>query len=206
MKRFKLRKEFFGGLIYDNLSKESFYIDKEIYQILRSLLNNCCTDNSLHLTNEEILDSIKELLDIGILSNNYDIVPTFNSETTDNMLQSPLRVFYDITYGCNLICSHCFSNSGKKLIGELTLSQKLDLVQQLTNLGVNRVSIAGGEPLYSKDLFPFIEECSRNDIDISITTNGTLFTRKIISKLNELNLKNLTISFDGSTKDVTDSI
>ena len=67
---------------------------------------------------------------------------------------------------------------------ELTTDEKIKLAEQLFELGVERVSIAGGEPFASEDLYKFIEKCNENNIDVSISTNATLFTNKVIDKIN----------------------
>lgn len=121
-------------------------------------------------------------------------------------LSAPFRIFYDITYDCNLRCKHCFTSSGNKDADELTLDEKLNLIENIKKLGTKRISIAGGEPFVSPDLFPFLRICNENNIDVSITTNGTLFTKEIIETLNEYNLKNLTVSFDGGTRYHMDEI
>ena len=76
----------------------------------------------------------------------------------------------------------------------------------MKQLGVPRVSIAGGEPFACEDLYEFVKKCNQNDIGVSISTNGTMFDKKTIDKINNLDIKTLTISFDGGTQESMDQI
>lgn len=89
---------------------------------------------------------------------------------------------------------------------ELTLMQKKDLIKQIRTLGTKKISIAGGEPFICEDIFHFLKECNKYDIDVSMTTNGTLFTKEIIKKLNDIKIKNITISFDGGKEETMNFI
>ena len=207
---FKLTKEFFGGIIHDRNRKNNIAIDlKEL--LLLNLINpenknfeqdvNSLIDESKDT--KHILFTLRELSDFGLISPNveYDL-----NKSKGKYLSAPFRLFYDITYLCNLRCGHCFTNSGKPNSQELCLEEKLKLVDYIKELGIPRVSIAGGEPFACKDLYAFIKKCNDNDIGISLSTNGTLFDQKTIDKINKLNIKTLTISFDGGTKDSMDKI
>ena len=207
---FKLTKEFFGGIIHDMNRKNNIAIDlKEL--LLLNLINpenknfeqdvNSLIDESKD--EKDILFTLRELSDFGLISPNveYDL-----NKSKGRYLSAPFRLFYDITYLCNLRCGHCFTNSGKPNSQELCLEEKLKLVDYIKELGIPRVSIAGGEPFACKDLYAFIKKCNDNDIGISVSTNGTLFDQKTIDKINKLNIKTLTISFDGGTKDSMDKI
>lgn len=201
MDKLVLKKEFFGGILYDRKNKENLCIDKDTYQILEMLdLNNLEYTKNIDYIKEnmeesDILEIFRELIENGIISLNVESCKQDN--IPENYLSAPFRVFYDITYKCNLRCKHCFTSSGIKKENELTLDEKIELVKQLSRLGVERVSIAGGEPFASSDLYEFIRKCNEENIDVSISTNATLFTNKVIDKINKLKIKNITVSFDG---------
>ncbi len=201
MGKLMLKKEFFGGILYDKKYKENLCIDKETYQIL-DMLDSNNVDYTKNIENikenmdkSDILEIIRELTENGIISLNVEKCKQDN--IPENYLSAPFRVFYDITYKCNLRCKHCFTNSGIEKKEELTTNDKLKLVEQLAELGVERVSIAGGEPFASEDTYKFIEKCNEENIDVSISTNATLFDNETINKVNNLEIKNITVSFDG---------
>lgn len=201
MEKLMLKKEFFGGILYDKKYKENLCIDKETYQILEMLDSNNedYTKNIEYIKENmdktDILEIIRELTENGIISLNVE--KSKQDNIPENYLSAPFRVFYDITYKCNLRCKHCFTSSGVEKKEELTTVEKLKLIEQLAELGVERVSIAGGEPFASEDIYKFIEKCNEENIDVSISTNATFFDNEIIDKINNLEIKNITVSFDG---------
>lgn len=201
--RYKIHKEFFGGIIYDTKTKKNVSIDHEIYSFIKSLVSNTPISNTLN--SNEIMELLHQLFDIGIFNTDVDFIESEKQEYSDHLC-APFRIFYDITYECNLRCKHCFTNSGNKACKELSLAEKLTLISEIKKLGTQRISIAGGEPFICPDLFDVLDACRENNIDVSITTNGTLFTPAIISRLNKYSLKNLTVSFDGGTISSMDSI
>ena len=210
MENLILKQEFFGGILYNKKNKENLYLDDDTYEILDML-------DSKNLAYEENIKKIKEKTDIeNVLEILRELVEneiiTLNVEKQkqenipENYLSAPFRVFYDITYKCNLRCKHCFTNSGIENKDELTLKEKIELIEQLSDLGVEKISIAGGEPFASKDIYSFIKKCNEKDIDVSISTNGTYFDKDVIKKINLLKIKNITISFDGGTEESMDYI
>jgi radical SAM protein with 4Fe4S-binding SPASM domain len=189
---YKLKREFFGSILSDSSSGKLIYLDQPHTQDLYSWHNN-----------QQINDTVAELQRFGI--------PIEDIEITDNIppadhLNSPMRVLYDITYACNLRCTHCFTDSGKQHNDELNPDEKIDLVRQIKDLGVNRISIAGGEPLICNDTEMLLHELKCNDIIASITTNGLLLERKRIEALSQYSIRNLTLSIDGATEEVHDAI
>jgi radical SAM protein with 4Fe4S-binding SPASM domain len=73
-------------------------------------------------------------------------------------------------------------------------------------MGSYRISIAGGEPLISNDFFPFVQYARSKGVDVSFTTNGTLITKEIITQLNDLQIRTITISLDGANEADNDLI
>ena len=210
MEKLLLKKEFFGGILYDKQNKDNLYLDSETYEILELLeRKNLKYSENIKKIQEKtdiknVLEILRELVENDIITLNVEKQKQEN--IPENYLSAPFRVFYDITYKCNLRCKHCFTNSGIESKEELTLKEKIDLVEQLSDLGVERISIAGGQPFASQDIYTFIKKCNDKDIDVSISTNGIYFSKDIIEKIDQLKIKNITISFDGGTEESMDYI
>ena len=85
----------------------------------------------------------------------------------------------------------------------LTFKEMYRLIRVLTELGVNKVRLTGGEPFVRKDFVSFLEMLSYNDLldTINITTNGALISRHInkIEKLKKV--KNINLSIDSLQQD-----
>jgi cyclic pyranopterin phosphate synthase len=80
----------------------------------------------------------------------------------------------------------------------LTFKEMYRLIRVLTELGVNKVRLTGGEPFVRKDFVGFLEMLSYNDLldAINITTNGALISHHI-SKIEHLKkVKNINLSID----------
>jgi len=79
----------------------------------------------------------------------------------------------------------------------LTFKEMYRITRVLSELGVNKVRLTGGEPFVRKDFVNFLEMLSFNDKldEINITTNGALIS-KHISKLEELKINAVNLSID----------
>ena len=117
------------------------------------------------------------------------------------------KVFFDITQYCNGECKYCFTNSVKlsqKYNEELTNDEIIDVLNDLYKIGIKKISIGGGEP-FLKDIEEIIEKINK-EIKVSITSNGTILSKKFLEqfKLNK-NIK-LTISLDSLSNEKSNLI
>jgi radical SAM protein with 4Fe4S-binding SPASM domain len=110
---------------------------------------------------------------------------------------APLMVVWNFTNRCNLKCKHCYQDSEHAEIpDELTLEEKLAVVDQMKRHSVPMVAISGGEPTLSPDLIPVIERASAAGMHISIATNGTTLTPARCEELRDAGLRYVEISLD----------
>ncbi len=110
-----------------------------------------------------------------------------------------------VTDRCNLRCVYCMPEDGISLLNHdevISYEDILRLVGILSNHGVNKIRITGGEPLVRKGLTGFIENIGRikGVEDISMTTNGILLER-YASELYNAGLKRINISLDSLKED-----
>jgi len=104
----------------------------------------------------------------------------------------PLTVSWAITHRCNLTCPYCGIPSVKTT--ELATKEILLLIDKLADLGTERISFTGGEPLLRDDLGKIINYVRSKDILCAVNTNGEFLGQKIDSLKN---ISNITISLDG---------
>ncbi|MFH0983871.1 MAG: radical SAM protein [Planctomycetota bacterium] len=110
---------------------------------------------------------------------------------------APLIVIWNFTNQCNLSCRHCYQDAEHvKAPDELTLAEKLDLIDQIGAAYVPMMSFAGGEPTISKDLLPVLQRCHHHGIHTSVATNGTTLTPPYARKLAGAGVKYVEISLD----------
>lgn len=125
--------------------------------------------------------------------------------------QKFLSVQLEITNACNLNCVHCYQ-SGHSGNGDMSLENWSKILDQYKKLAEKlhlapHFCISGGEPTISP-LFPLIlaELHSRwPAADISVLTNGTSLTDKVLSELTRYNI-DVQISIDGPDSERHDRI
>jgi cyclic pyranopterin phosphate synthase len=110
-----------------------------------------------------------------------------------------------VTDRCNLRCQYCMPAHGIDIVDRkelLTFKEMYRITRVLSELGVNKVRLTGGEPFVRKDFVNFLEMLSFNDKldEINITTNGAIIS-KYISKLEELKIGTINLSIDSLSKE-----
>jgi len=110
-----------------------------------------------------------------------------------------------VTDRCNLRCQYCMPANGIDIVARkelLTYKEMYRIVRVLSELGVNKVRLTGGEPFVRKDFISFLEKLNFNDKlkEINITTNGALIHNHI-EKLEKLNIKNVNLSLDSLNRE-----
>ena len=118
----------------------------------------------------------------------------------DNFGRQITYLRISVTDRCNLRCVYCMPESGVSLLNHdevISYEDILRLVNILSNHGVNKIRITGGEPLVRKGLTGLIGNIGRirGIEDISMTTNGILL-EKYASELYNAGLKRINISLD----------
>jgi len=105
-----------------------------------------------------------------------------------------------ITDRCNLRCLYCLPEEGVQLFphAEILTYEEIHRVARVAvSLGIDRLRLTGGEPFIRRDFLAFLgmlrEECP--DMDVRVTTNGTLLGGKIPA-LKHLGVRRLNISLD----------
>lgn len=110
---------------------------------------------------------------------------------------APLFAVWNITQACNLRCKHCYQSAGPRPApDELTLEERLHVVDQLAAGGTPFLAIAGGEPLACRDLWAVLEDAARRGIHLSLATNGTLLSPRNVQRLIEAGVKYVEVSID----------
>lgn len=116
-------------------------------------------------------------------------------------------LLWDISSVCNLNCRHCYNvenaMTNKYIEVEKQYNTVIDLISRL---GVNHLHLLGGEPLMVKGLFELLQYAAKKEVGITINTNGTLLTDKMLKRLIDYNVLQLTVSLDGANEEDNDSI
>jgi len=116
--------------------------------------------------------------------------------TVPQKLPAPFLIVWDFTNACNLRCKHCYQNADKPLLDELTLEEKLMVVDQLDRADVPAVAFSGGEPLIHPHFLPVAREVASRGMYVAVATNGTAITRDLAKKLREAGVQYVEVSLD----------
>ncbi|MEN8966139.1 MAG: GTP 3',8-cyclase MoaA [Polaribacter sp.] len=133
------------------------------------------------------------------------------SKLTDNFGRQIEYVRLAVTDRCNLRCQYCMPAHGIEILPRqelLTFKEMYRLIRVLTELGVKKVRLTGGEPFVRKDFVVFLEMLSYNDLldAINITTNGALISHHL-DKIEQLKkVKNINLSIDSLQRDKFEKI
>jgi radical SAM protein with 4Fe4S-binding SPASM domain len=122
--------------------------------------------------------------------------------TKPQIFDAPLMIVWNTTKQCNLHCKHCYANAGPKSPDELTLEQKLKVIDMFDEAGVTMIAFSGGEPLMSPDFWKIAEYASKKGMYTTIATNGTLLTKGIVDRLADVGIKYIEISLDSADPEV----
>ncbi|ASJ17128.1 radical SAM/SPASM domain-containing protein [Thermococcus chitonophagus] len=119
--------------------------------------------------------------------------------TVPQRLAGPFLIVWNLTNMCNFKCIHCYQRADKPLPDELSLREKLDLVDQLDKAGVAAVALSGGEPTIHPHFLRVVHELSSRGIHTSVATNGWTFAKiEELEKAVKAGIKYVEVSVDSA--------
>ena len=87
---------------------------------------------------------------------------------------------------------------------ELSLEEKLRLVDELASAGVVAIAFSGGEPIMHPDFFPTARRAREKNLYVSVATNGILLTPEMVSRLADAGVGYVEVSLDSARPEVHD--
>jgi radical SAM protein with 4Fe4S-binding SPASM domain len=119
--------------------------------------------------------------------------------TVPQKFVAPLFAVWNFTNRCNLSCRHCYQDSDHAaLAGELTLEEKLGLVDQFAACSLPMLAFSGGEPTIHPHLLPVARRASGYGMHLTIATNGTTLTGERCDQLRQAGIRYVEISLDST--------
>jgi radical SAM protein with 4Fe4S-binding SPASM domain len=109
----------------------------------------------------------------------------------------PIYAVWEVTLACDLACRHCGSRAGRARAEELDTEQCLDLVAQLAALGVQEVTLIGGEAYLRDDWTEIVRAIRACGMSATLTTGGRGFTEERAAHAASAGLQSASISLDG---------
>jgi len=121
-------------------------------------------------------------------------------------LAAPICLTWELTYACNLACTHCLSSSGRRDPKELTTPEALGLIDEIAAMQIFYINIGGGEPMIRSDFFQIIEHAVDRDVGVKFSTNGTRIDPVAARRLAAMDYLDIQISIDGADAATSDKI
>lgn len=115
-------------------------------------------------------------------------------------MRSPESVTFELTYGCNLRCVHCYNPTHRVLPQELTTDEVFSILDQLADLEVVELHFSGGEPLVRPDAFDIFRRAKRQGFVLYLLSNATRITSPVADALRKIEFYSITVSLYGTTK------
>lgn len=199
-----IRREFFGGIAIiinngefelDDFTTEFLLLFEETndeLQILEILNQNF----NLKLSKSDIHEFIKQAkLFLIATYNTYSCENTIalankmkmkrNNIKLINYLSAPLNVSIYPGMKCNLACDFCFISEEKWADNNImfSLDEWKPVLDQIKEMKIPYLTILGGEPLLYRGIWEMLDYLDEIGQQTHITTNGTIYSKKIIQQL-----------------------
>ncbi len=117
------------------------------------------------------------------------------------------NVVWEITLSCNINCLHCGSNADiNKRPQELSTGEAFGLIEQLADLGTERIILSGGEPFMRRDWSALAQRIINLGMTCNIISNGYVVNNDTIDLLKAVGINYLGFSLDGATAKTHDYI
>ena len=141
-------------------------------------------------------------------SSDLDFIGEFSNKA--EALRIPVSGSIDLTARCNLRCIHCYLGQRSHRQGqrhpEMNTRQILSIIDEITEAGCLYLLMTGGEPLLRKDFPEIYSHAKRSGLVITIFTNGTLMTDRILDLFENLPPSVVEISLYGATASTYETI
>lgn len=104
---------------------------------------------------------------------------------------------WELTLKCNLACVHCGSRAGKPREQELTTAEALDMVAQLREVGIDEVTLIGGEAYLRLDWLTIVAAIRQAGMTCTLTTGGYGISAELARRMKAADLQQVSVSLDG---------
>ncbi len=207
--KFTLRKEYFGGLIYDAAKANVELLRPPEYDLLTKLASvEEQMFESQFQADPESGERIKVFKKAGFVDVHTDgrlsltavrMVPPIEP-LPEGMLSAPIRVFDSVTQFCNFECPQCYFSSGNQVKEQRrTLEQTVDIMRKFFDVGTMEWRFTGGEPTTQPDLFDAIATGKQLGMNVGLYTNGW-WSEAIAKKVLDASLDEIVISVEGRSE------
>jgi len=193
----RLRREYFGGIVYDTRNGNMLEVSKELYHFLDLIQNKPCNMQTAlecvvknrHIDKlEKAKDTIQTLCSMNIIEtvgsdNLSEIVADKKTQSgiDRSWISAPETVHWAVTYKCSQACPDCYTQRFLHSGEELDTRRALAAIDRIVQWGVFQLAIGGGEPFERNDLPELVRYASHHGLSVHITTGKITLDRDCMS-------------------------
>lgn len=199
-----------GALLVEKRSMYYFRLSGEAVEIALLLAKN----QSLQKT-ASILSMVKKRKiteeELIVMLEAHPITNTWKYEVPPLMVTGSIEAYIPIsctlqlTNGCNLFCSFCYSSSGTRHKMELNASDWTTIMHKLATRGITDITLTGGEAKLLKNFKHVITTASSLFRNVNLFTNGLNWRKSDYDLVASLGNVYVQVSIDG-TPDIHDRL
>lgn len=188
-------KGYRNGAIYDFNTGKVFSVNHTACKIIKSYI-----EGNNEKKDETYLCQLRsnKLISDAISPHTYNI-------TFDRTIKLEMA-WIEITQRCNLKCLHCYEgNLHQSTQNPLSTEEWKNKIDQLVELGINRLIIIGGEPCCYHEVREIITYAAQYPIDVTLFTNATLLDDNLLFCIidNKISVK---VSVYGHCAEIHDTV
>ena len=117
----------------------------------------------------------------------------------------PVRAMFELTYGCNLRCVHCY-NPTHQALNELKKQEIFQILDGLAAEGCLWIGFTGGELFTRKDAIEVLRYAREKGMIFNILTNATMITPALADEIQALDPYLMNISVYGATAETYERV
>jgi len=196
----RLRREFFGGLVYDTRNGNTLEVDKSAFQLLRlikdralkvdDLIGFLVQNNIMKKQDRSMGKVLAKLVELNIIERRENGLssPVLTSEKWSEVvhkpwISAPETVHWAVTYHCDENCTDCYTRRLSFIKNELNTNNALRLIDRISDWGVFQLAIGGGEPFSRHDLPHLVQHAAARGLSVHITTGRRYLEPQLLEDL-----------------------
>jgi radical SAM protein with 4Fe4S-binding SPASM domain len=120
-----------------------------------------------------------------------------------------MAVHFELTYRCNERCTHCYLDVFKPnaiVPRELSTEECLNVIDQISSLGVLHLTLSGGDILVRRDWYEIAQYARQKRLLLRLFTNGLLIRPKLADRIASLHPYAVEISLYSTKPEIHESI
>lgn len=205
----RLRREYFGGLVYDGRNGNTVEVDKQTFQFLEILkdrpvrigdvINGLIESGVIKRGDASAETVIQKLFDSKIIEDSSEVpswpivIPSASNKPHEKpWLSAPETVHWAVTYRCGQKCPDCYAGRFSHIKNEVTTYDAFKVIDKIARWNVFQLSLGGGEPFAREDLPQLVKHASDQGLSVHLTT-GRLETDPAVLELVSPFIQNLQI-------------